>query len=166
MELRVPGAGHVGYRGGKSGHLFATVKVLAHERFRFVDDDIHLDVPLTLRQALLGGEVSIPTLMGEVQTLMVHAPTQPGATKTLRGRGPPRLGGEGRGNFVLRFLLHLPLELSPRQVQLIEEFDAETAAGRQEAGDQHRKSSAGPYDRKPADPLPRAKAKPRVRRRV
>eukprot|EP00929_Paragymnodinium_shiwhaense_P091723 TRINITY_DN51630_c0_g1_i1.p1 TRINITY_DN51630_c0_g1~~TRINITY_DN51630_c0_g1_i1.p1 ORF type:complete len:457 (+),score=101.39 TRINITY_DN51630_c0_g1_i1:64-1434(+) len=144
MELRVPGAGHAGFRGGKAGHLFVTCKVQPHDSFRHVDDDVHLDVPLTLRQALLGGELEIPTLRGEKETLVVQAGTQPGATKVIRGRGPPRLGGEGRGHLVLRFLLQLPVELSERQVQLIEEFDQLTT---QEAGARAAaaaKSAAGP----------------------
>ncbi|CAE7333353.1 dnaJ [Symbiodinium pilosum] len=124
MELRVPGAGHAGSRGGKAGHLFVQVKVLPHERFRQVDDDVHLDVPLTLREALLGAEVSIPNLEGSTERLIIQAPAQPGTTKVLRGRGPPKAGNQGRGHLVLHFLLHLPRSLSPRQVELIEEFDS------------------------------------------
>eukprot|EP00439_Symbiodinium_sp_Y106_P052092 s5760_g6.t4 len=124
MELRVPGAGHAGSRGGKAGHLFVQVKVLPHERFRQVDDDVHLDVPLTLREALLGAEVSIPNLEGSTERLIIQAPAQPGTTKVLRGRGPPKPGNQGRGHLVLHFLLHLPRSLSPRQVELIEEFDS------------------------------------------
>lgn len=142
MELRVPGAGHVGSRGGKPGHLFVTVKVLAHERFRHVDDDVHLDVPLTLRQALLGGEIEIPTLQGKTELMVVQAPTQPGATKMLRGRGPPRLGGQGRGDVVLRFVLQLPHSLSPQQVAAIEEFDklcAEAATSEMPSGETSRR---------------------------
>ncbi|CAJ1383123.1 unnamed protein product [Effrenium voratum] len=122
MELRVPGAGHAGCHGGKAGHLFVQVKVLPHERFRLLENDVHLDVPLTLREALLGGEVSIPTLEGSSERLVIQAPAQPGATTVLRGRGPPRPAG-GRGNLVLHFLLQLPRSLSNRQVELIEEFD-------------------------------------------
>lgn len=124
MELRVPSAGHAGTRGGKPGHLFVTVRVLPHERFRQEDDDLHLDVALSLKQALLGGELQIPTLQGGHERLMVHPGTQPGSRKVLRGRGAPRLSGDGRGNLVLSFVLNIPLQLSPRQVQLIEEFDA------------------------------------------
>merc|ERR1719253_475715 len=69
MELRVPGAGHAGSRGGKPGHLFVTVKVLVDENFRHVDDDVHLDVALSLRQALLGGELDIPNLNGGAEVL-------------------------------------------------------------------------------------------------
>ncbi|CAE7502731.1 dnaJ [Symbiodinium microadriaticum] len=134
MELRVPGAGHAGSRGGKAGHLFVQVKVLPHERFRQVDDDVHLDVRLTLREALLGAEVSIPNLEGSTERLIIQAPAQPGTTKVLRGRGPPKPGNQGRGHLVLHFLLHLPRSLSPRQVELIEEFDSlaevRSAAGR------------------------------------
>ncbi|CAK9080631.1 Chaperone protein DnaJ [Durusdinium trenchii] len=128
MELRIPGAGHAGSRGGKAGHLFVQVKVLPHERFRLVDDDVHLDVPLTLRQALLGTEVMIPTLEGREERLKVQAPAQPGTTKVLRGKGVPRCDAGGRGNMVLHFLLQLPRSLSPRQVELIEEFDGLMAA--------------------------------------
>jgi len=124
MELRVPGAGHAGSHGGKAGHLFAIVKVKPHKRFRHIDDSVHLDVPLTLGQALLGGTVEIPTLHGTTEQLGIRAPTQPGATKILRGMGPPRLGSEGRGHLVLHFVLGLPSKLSKRQVELIEEFDA------------------------------------------
>ncbi|CAJ1366241.1 unnamed protein product, partial [Effrenium voratum] len=106
----------------QAGHLFVQVKVLPHERFRLLENDVHLDVPLTLREALLGGEVSIPTLEGSSERLVIQAPAQPGATKVLRGRGPPRPAG-GRGNLVLHFLLQLPRSLSNRQVELIEEFD-------------------------------------------
>eukprot|EP00928_Gymnodinium_smaydae_P017620 TRINITY_DN16741_c0_g1_i1.p1 TRINITY_DN16741_c0_g1~~TRINITY_DN16741_c0_g1_i1.p1 ORF type:complete len:485 (+),score=61.88 TRINITY_DN16741_c0_g1_i1:58-1512(+) len=134
MELRVPGAGHSGFRGGKSGHLFATVKVLPHEHFRHIDDDVHLDIALTLGQALLGGEVAVPTLAGGTETMLVQAPTQPGTTKVLRGRGPPRIGGEGRGHLVLRFVLQLPNTLDSRQVELIQEFDEITARAEQAAG--------------------------------
>eukprot|EP00435_Cladocopium_sp_Y103_P023970 s3634_g5.t2 len=123
MELRIANAGHAGSHGGKAGHLFVQVKVLPHERFRLVEDDVHLDVPLTLRQALLGAEVTIPTIEGRSERLVVQAPAQPGTTKVLRGRGPPRCDASGRGNLVLHFLLHLPRTLSPRQVELIEEFD-------------------------------------------
>lgn len=108
MELRLANAGHAGSHGGKAGHLFVQVKVLPHERFRLVEDDVHLDVPLTLRQALLGAEVTIPTIEGRSERLVVQAPAQPGTTKVLRGRGPPRCDASGRGNLVLHFLLHLP----------------------------------------------------------
>lgn len=124
MELRIPGAGHAGERGGKAGHLFVTVKVEGHPRFRHIDDDVHVDVPLTLRQSLLGGDIEVPTLSGSSEFLGLGAPTQPGSTRLLRGRGPPRLGGEGRGSLVLHFLLRLPTKVSQRQVALIEEFDA------------------------------------------
>jgi len=123
-ELRIPGAGHSGTRGGKSGHLFVTVRVLPHRRFRRIEDDVVLDVGLTLRQALLGGEVLVPSLHGTQEKLRVDAPTQPGSSKVLRGRGPPRLGGEGRGDIVFHFVLQLPKKLSSRQVSLIEEFDS------------------------------------------
>ena len=62
MELRLPGHGHAGMRGGKRGHLFVTVRVLPHPVFRHIEDDVHIDVPLSLGELLLGGRKTIPTL--------------------------------------------------------------------------------------------------------
>lgn len=86
---------------------------------------MHLDVALTLRQALLGASVSIPTLEGP-ESLTVRAPAEPGSTKVLRGRGLPRMDAGGRGNLVLHFKMQLPRSLTQRQVELIEEFDGLT----------------------------------------
>lgn len=148
IELRVPGAGHAGTRGGKSGHLFVTVKVLPHERFRHVDDDVHMDVHLTLKQALLGGQIEVPTLDGGHETLAVKPSTQPGTTKVLRARGPPRLGGDGRGSIVVHFLLQLPRVLLSRQVELIEEFDLLSTSV--DSGEQGGKRDAGVASRSQA----------------
>lgn len=62
MELRLPGHGHAGLRGGKRGHLFVTVRVGAHDKFRHVEDDLHVDVDMSLKELLLGGVKKVPTL--------------------------------------------------------------------------------------------------------
>ena len=75
------------------------MKVLPHERFRLVDDDVHLDVPLTLRQALLGTEVMIPTLEGRRSDGSFRGPT-------LFGKGTgsgPSFDRRGEGGWMPLF---------------------------------------------------------------
>ncbi|KAF4718177.1 Insulin-like growth factor 2 mRNA-binding protein 3 [Perkinsus olseni] len=132
-ELRLPGLGHCGLRGGRSGDLFITIKVKEHERFRRVDEDVHLTVPVTLSQALLGGTVEIPSLTSEKDIIKLQIPpnTLPGNSRIIRGKGPPKLSAGSsvdsasnpRGNLVLHFSLSLPERLTPRQEALIREFD-------------------------------------------
>ncbi|KAF4684534.1 hypothetical protein FOZ60_007717 [Perkinsus olseni] len=132
-ELRLPGLGHCGLRGGRSGDLFVTIKVKEHERFKRVDEDVHLTVPVSLSQALLGGTVEIPSLTSEKDIIKLQIPpnTLPGNSRIIRGKGPPKLSAGSsvdsasnpRGNLVLHFSLSLPERLTPRQEALIREFD-------------------------------------------
>ena len=124
MELRVPGQGHCGSRGGRTGDLFVTVKVKPHEKFRVIDEDIHCDVKLRLKDALLGGEVLVPLLDSSNQKVVVPARTLPGSLRVLKGRGPPKIGGVGNGDLVVHFTLDVAQNLTERQKRLIEEFDS------------------------------------------
>ncbi|KAF4681635.1 hypothetical protein FOZ60_011740 [Perkinsus olseni] len=112
-ELRLPGLGHCGLRGGRSGDLFVTIKVKEHERFKRVDEDVHLTVPVSLSQALLGGTVEIPSLTSEKDIIKLQIPpnTLPGNSRIIRGKGPPKLSAgklvdrlhlfESRGLFMM-----------------------------------------------------------------
>ncbi|CAD7969672.1 unnamed protein product [Amoebophrya sp. A120] len=135
MELRLCGQGHAGKRGGPRGHLFVVVNVEKHNIFRHVDDDVHADVGISLKQMLLGGVTKIPTLdEGEVN-LTLPALQDPNSTRILRGKGPTRLSGmmnsggmsnsnaDSRGNLVLHFHLQLPENLTEDQKDLISAFD-------------------------------------------
>ena len=122
MELRIAGQGNAGNRGGRAGDLYVTVKVKPHPILRMIDDDVHVDVSISIKQALLGGSVVIPTVTGENQNLEISAKTFPGVSKILRGKGPPRVNGAGTGDMILHFVLKQG-DLSAKQKSLIEEFD-------------------------------------------
>lgn len=129
MELRVQSHGDCGARGGRSGDLFVTVKVKPDEYFSVIDDDVHVDVPLTIGEVLLGTSVAIRPIQRDGKPIPVQIPsgTLPGTTRTLKGKGPPRpnSGGSSRGDIVLRFSLSLPQSqsFSPEQLQLITELE-------------------------------------------
>lgn len=132
MELRLQGQGHCGTRGGRHGDLFVTIQVRPDSYFTMIDDDVYIDVPLSLKDALLGTSVDVKQIDGE-KYLKVSIPpgTMPGSTRVLRGKGPPKAAmvsttPGSRGDMILRFSLTMqPIEtLTQRQKNLICEFDS------------------------------------------
>ena len=130
LEVKVPAGVETGSKirlsgkagsGSGAGDLYLIVKVLPNPTFTRNGADLTRDVPVTLGEALLGGEVEVDTLEGRV-LLKVPEGTQPGQTIRLAGKGMPRLKGEGRGDLFARIKLILPGKLEGRQRQAAEEF--------------------------------------------
>ncbi|VWU50811.1 heat shock protein 40 [Hepatocystis sp. ex Piliocolobus tephrosceles] len=122
MQMRIPNQGHSGYRGGKNGHLFVTIDIEPHQTFKWIDDNIHVEIPLTIKQCLLGGIVSVPTLNGDMD-LIVRPKTNPNSEKVLKGKGPSKVDSHTNGDLIIKFKLKMPEKLTPRQIELIEEFN-------------------------------------------
>jgi molecular chaperone DnaJ len=121
-EIRMPGQGHCGTRGGSRGDLYVTVKIQDHPTCKLVNDDIHTSAYLTLKQAFAGGETSIRSIRGEVIILHIDSNTLPGTSKLLRGRGFPKTDGS-YGDLIINFFLKVTSELTAEQIHLIEKFD-------------------------------------------
>lgn len=129
--LRLTRRGAVGPRGGAPGDLYVHLRVRAHDRFRRVDDDLVIDVPISIAQASLGTKMVLETLDGD-EDLVVPPGTQPGHEFTLRGRGVPRLQGRGRGDLRAIVRIEVPTSLSSDERRLLEQY----AVGRgEEVGD-------------------------------
>ncbi|CRG98165.1 heat shock protein 40, putative [Plasmodium gallinaceum] len=122
MQMRIPNQGHCGYRGGKCGHLFVTINIEPHKIFKWIDDNIYVDVPLTIKQCLLGGIVNVPTLNGNMD-LLIRPKTYPNSEKILKGKGPCKVDSHTNGDLIIKFSLKMPEKLTPRQIELIEEFN-------------------------------------------
>src|ERR671932_1035037 len=122
QRIRLTGEGHAGSLGGRAGDLFVLVHVAPDPRFVREGEDIFSTVDLTVTQAALGAEVSIPTLQGDA-TLRFDPGTQPGEIRVLRGRGMPVLQGFGRGDHRVLVNVAVPRRLSDEQRALLEEFD-------------------------------------------
>ena len=82
-------------------------------------ENVEVEVPLTVVEALRGAEIEVPTLNGS-KRLRVPAGTNHGTIQRLRGEGPPRLGGEGNGNILYRFVIDVPDELSDEQREAVD----------------------------------------------
>ncbi len=121
-RVRLAGKGAPGIAGGPAGDIYLRVKVLPHPRFERKGDDLYTTVPVDLYTAVLGGEVRVPTLEGDV-LLKIPATTQNGRVFRLRGKGMPRLRKpDERGDLLAKVEVQLPTHLTAEQRRLFEEL--------------------------------------------
>ena len=116
LEITIPRGAATGSRirlTGKApggGDLVVVTRVKPHPIFARRGDDLEREVPVTLREALLGGEIPVGTLKGRV-LLKVPAGTQSGKQIRLKGQGMPRFKGEGSGDLLVKVRVVLPTDL-------------------------------------------------------
>jgi curved DNA-binding protein len=121
-RVRVRGEGYIGAEGGPTGDLYLVIKVTNDARFDRRGDDLHETVPVDLYTAVLGGEVVVPTLTGDVR-LKVPAGAQNGQVFRLRGKGMPKLKSPGEyGHLYAHLEVRLPANLTAKQRALFEEL--------------------------------------------
>src|SRR4029077_6289854 len=115
-RVRLAGKGEPGVRGGPPGDLYLITHVSPSPLFRRKGDNLEVEVPLSIPEALRGAEVQVPTLSG-TKTLRVHPGTAHGTVQRLRGEGPPKLGSSSpkRGDIHYRFVIDVPEKLSAEQ---------------------------------------------------
>lgn len=120
-KVRMRGEGQAGY-GGQSGDLYLKVKVASDPRFERKGDNLHVTVPVDLYTAILGGEVRVPTMTGDVN-LKIPAGAQNGQKFRLRGKGMPRLKKKGEyGDLYAKLEVELPKNITPEQRELFEKL--------------------------------------------
>ena len=122
-RLRLQGEGGEGMHGGPPGDLYVFIHVEPHEFFQREDNNIICEIPLSFVQAALGVDIAVPTLDGQ-RTLTIPPGTQSGEVFRLRGEGIRNLRGYGRGDQYVRVIVRTPTDLTPRQEELLREFDA------------------------------------------
>lgn len=118
-ELRLAGEGEMGPQG--RGDLYLYIEVKPHAKFQRKGSDLLTEVSVPLPVAILGGEIKVPTLSGQV-TMKVPPGTQNGAQFRLKGKGIHSLRGHGTGDEIVKVSVEIPKSLSPEQRKLIEEF--------------------------------------------
>jgi DnaJ-class molecular chaperone len=101
--------------------LIVVTKVKSHPVFSRKADDLEREVPVTLREALLGGEVPVGTLKGKV-LLKIPPGTQHGRVLRLKGQGMPRFKGGGAGDLLVRVRVVLPTNLSDTATAAADRF--------------------------------------------
>jgi DnaJ-class molecular chaperone len=106
---------------GDRGDLYLRVTVAPHPRFERKGDDLHADLALPVTVAALGGEVSVPTLKGQV-SMKIPPETSSGKTFRLPGYGMPHLKGGGAGDEYVKVQIVMPTGLGARERELFQEL--------------------------------------------
>jgi curved DNA-binding protein len=123
-RVRVSGKGEKGHAGGQPGDLYLVVRVQEHPEYQRKEDDLHRDFELDVYRAVLGGEVRVPTLAGDVR-LKIPPGTQSGQKFRLAGRGMPLLHNpDEHGDLYISVLIQVPKNLSKEERQLFEKLAA------------------------------------------
>ncbi len=120
-RIRLAGKGEPGLGGGPAGDLYVVTHVAPSPVYKRKGDNLEVDVPLSIVEAVTGGTVEVPTL-GGTKKIRVPAGTKDGSVQRLRGEGPSKLSGKGRGDIHYRFHIDIPKSLTKEQKQAIEEL--------------------------------------------
>lgn len=121
MRRRISGKGEAGINGGPNGDLYIEFLVKDHDYYVREDDDIYLEVPLTLSEALLGCKKEIPTIHGNLK-LTVDAGCENGKTERIKGKGIHSEITRKKGDMYIVYKIVIPRKLTREQKSLIEKL--------------------------------------------
>jgi molecular chaperone DnaJ len=121
-RVRLSGKGEPGRNGGPTGDLYVITHVDPSPVFKRKGDNLEVEVPLSIPEALSGAEIEVPTLNGR-KRLRVKPGTKPGTVQRLRGEGPPKLSDKkSRGDIHYRFVLDVPDSLTREQRAAVDQL--------------------------------------------
>jgi molecular chaperone DnaJ len=123
IRLRGKGPAQGSARGGpvRTGDLLLRIKVRSHPRFRREGQDIVVELPITVEEAILGATIEVPTLDGHAR-VRIPPGTSSGQKFRLRGKGARRVGEEARGDQLVRVEIVVPKEVDARTAELVREL--------------------------------------------
>ncbi|MEO0443378.1 MAG: molecular chaperone DnaJ, partial [Pseudomonadota bacterium] len=122
-RIRLSGEGAAGPTGGVAGDLYVQIAVKDHEIFERDGSHLHCEVPISFVDAVLGGELEVPTLDGRVK-LKVPTETQTGKVFRLRGKGVTPVRSNIAGDLLCKVVVETPVNLSNKQKELLREFQS------------------------------------------
>ena len=121
-QLRLAGKGDSGSNGGSNGDLYLEFRVKEHTLFERDENDIYLELPITITEAVLGCKKEIPTLYGNVK-LSIDAGANTGDKHRLKGKGIEDLHSGSKGNMYVVINVIIPDKIDKKQKKLFEELD-------------------------------------------
>jgi molecular chaperone DnaJ len=140
-RIRLSGEGQSGPGGLPAGDLYVDIDVREHPIFKRDGNDLYCEIPIRFSTAVLGGELTIPTLGGKA-TLKIPEETQTGTVFRLRGKGVRSLRSDVVGDLLCRVVIETPVNLTRKQKELLQAF--EDSFGDQPA--RHAPKSTGWFD--------------------
>lgn len=135
-RIRLAGEGEAGGQGAVNGDLYVHVAIRQHALFHREGAHVYCEVPLRMSQAALGDTIEVPVIDGSREKLKVPPGTQTGTQFRLRAKGFSVLRSAARGDMVVQAKVETPSNLTRRQRELLEEFEAE-AKGHAKGSPEH-----------------------------
>jgi molecular chaperone DnaJ len=121
LTLRLRGEGNAGENGAPPGDLYVALNVAPHRLFARRESDIYLETKVGVVEAMLGTDLTVPTLYGDVKLNIPHG-TQPGTVFKVKGKGLPKYGSWGKGDEYVRVGVEVQKNLSNAQKELLKRF--------------------------------------------
>ena len=122
-KVRVAGKGEPGANGGQPGDLYLIVHIKPHKFLKREKDDLFLDLPVTVSEALAGGTVSVPTIDGSVN-LKIPPGSQSGQTLRLKGKGAVDLKTGKRGDMMVKLNVKIPQTADKEVIDAAKKMDS------------------------------------------
>lgn len=123
QRLKLRGEGEAAPKGGVAGDLYVVVSIKPHALFERQETELFCQLPISYAQAVLGGQIEVPTLDGEI-SMKIPPGTQSGKTFRLKGKGIVDLHAGRRGDQHVRVYVHVPTSVTDRQRELLEELSS------------------------------------------
>ena len=120
--VRLAGKGEPGPMGGPRGDLYIEAKVIDDPNYGVEENDLYLKREIKLSEAILGANISIPTLDGKELSLKIPPGTNHKTKMRLAGHGLPRMQGKGKGDLYVHIHVKMPKQLTEKQEKLIKEL--------------------------------------------
>ena len=120
-RIRITGEGAKSPGGGAPGDLYLSVEIHPHHFFTRKEDNLHCEIPVTVKEAVFGASIDIPTFNGYV-SVKLPAGTQSGKTLRLKGKGMPKIKSTEYGDLYAKIKVVIPENLTPEQRKYLEEF--------------------------------------------
>lgn len=127
MKIRVTDEGEAGVRGAPPGDLYVFISIKPHKMFKRDGQTIHCKVPITMVNATLGGEIEVPSIDGERIQIKIPAGTQHGHQIRIKNKGMHGIRVSTRGDMLVETTVEIPVNLSKRQKEILEEFATEAS---------------------------------------
>ena len=122
-RIRLSGEGEAGIRGGSQGDLYIFIEVNKHAIFERESTNLFCHIPVSMTSAAMGGDIEVPNIDGGRSRVKIPTGSQSGRQMRLRGKGMPAIRGGALGDMFIELQVETPVNLSPRQKELLREFD-------------------------------------------
>jgi molecular chaperone DnaJ len=121
-RVRVAGKGEPGLNGGQPGDLYLIVHIASHPFLKREGDNLFMDIPVTVGEAMAGGSITIPTIEGQVR-VKVPPKSQSGQTLKLKGKGAINPKTKKNGDLMVKLVIRVPQTDDKEALEAVKKLD-------------------------------------------